>query len=266
MHNGYVKLWRKVRDCGIIGHPNAVSLFFYAMITATSKPRKVVVKGTVLEIGEGELIIAVRETSKVLGMTEQNLRTALAMLEKLEILTRRPTHHCTIIKLVKWHVYQAKDSQANTPDNTDPTQTQHRLNTDLTQEQEVKKLRREEREEFKEVNPKDICGEADEPPSPPTEPVVITLTALKGEIYPVTQKQVDEWKDAFPALDIIATIKQARVWMEANPAKRKTLKGMKAFLVNWFSREQNRGGKPAKPYAGAWRGTEEHDGDRQYEF
>lgn len=157
MHNGYVKLWRKVRDCGIIGHPNAVSLFFYAMITATSKPRKVVVKGTVLELGEGELIIAVRETSRLLGMTEQNLRTALAMLEKLEILTRRPTHHCTIIKLVKWHVYQAKESQGNTPDNTDPTQTQHRLNTDLTREQEVKKLRSEE---FKK-KPKPLLPEAD---------------------------------------------------------------------------------------------------------
>jgi hypothetical protein len=58
----------------------------------------------------------------------------------------------------------------------------------------------------------------------------------------VTQEQLAEWETLFPALAILAECRKALAWVKANPTKRKTARGMPAFLVNWFGRNQNSGG------------------------
>jgi hypothetical protein len=53
---------------------------------------------------------------------------------------------------------------------------------------------------------------------------------------------------AFPAVDSMAQYAKVDLWAEANPAKRKTPRGMKAFLLRWFEKAQNDAGRagPAK--------------------
>lgn len=55
--------------------------------------------------------------------------------------------------------------------------------------------------------------------------------------------------DGFPRVPVRQTIAQAGSWTRANPAKAKTPGGLRRFLVDWFAREQNRGG--ARPDAPA---------------
>lgn len=59
-------------------------------------------------------------------------------------------------------------------------------------------------------------------------------------IQNVSEKDLEKWKEAYPAVDIDLEIKRAEIWLKANPAKRK--KNIDAFLTRWFSKSQERGG------------------------
>lgn len=48
-----------------------------------------------------------------------------------------------------------------------------------------------------------------------------------------------ECQQGYPSLDVAAAFRAARVWIVANPAKRKTASGMPKFLAGWLSRAQN---------------------------
>lgn len=64
----------------------------------------------------------------------------------------------------------------------------------------------------------------------------------EGEQYPVTQSQVDDWQAVYPAVNVLQEVKKAKAWLQANPAKAKTYRGMAKFLNGWMSRQQDKGG------------------------
>jgi hypothetical protein len=47
--------------------------------------------------------------------------------------------------------------------------------------------------------------------------------------------------EAYPDLDVMASVREARGWCEVNKSKRKTPGGMKRFLFAWCGRDQNNG-------------------------
>ena len=54
---------------------------------------------------------------------------------------------------------------------------------------------------------------------------------------------VAKLREAYPFVDVEAECRVARMWCEANRPKRKTARGMEAFLVRWMTDKQNRGGR-----------------------
>jgi len=84
------------------------------------------------------------------------------------------------------------------------------------------------------------------------EPVIITLPLIDKTEFCVVQSKIDEWSDSFPAVDVNAELKRMRAWLNANPTKKKTLRGIQRFIVTWLSKTQDMGGtrgyKPQKPY------------------
>lgn len=59
----------------------------------------------------------------------------------------------------------------------------------------------------------------------------------------------DHLVDAYPKLDVAAELKKAAVWLEANAGRRKTVRGMPAFLAGWMNRaaERTGGGHKHRP-------------------
>lgn len=82
---------------------------------------------------------------------------------------------------------------------------------------------------------------AGKPPSGriPAEGSPILKTNL-GEDWQPTQDELDSWVQAYPALDVIGTIREAQAWLVANPSRRKTFSGMARYVNGWLAREQNR--------------------------
>lgn len=73
-------------------------------------------------------------------------------------------------------------------------------------------------------------------------PKVASLPLNTGEEYPIYQKDLDEWQELYPAVDVKQQLNAMRGWCMANPTKKKTSRGIKRFINGWLQREQDRGG------------------------
>lgn len=76
-----------------------------------------------------------------------------------------------------------------------------------------------------------------EPSADASTPVLAFPTIGKGpKAWQLTADYVADLAADYPGLDVLAEARAARAWCVANGAKRKTAKGMPAFLVNWLNR------------------------------
>lgn len=91
-------------------------------------------------------------------------------------------------------------------------------------------------------------------------PPAAMIPLVDGTEAAFTQAQVDDWGRAYPAVDVAQQLRQMRAWCIANPTRRKTARGVEAFIVGWLTKEQN-SGRPAKhglAATGPKRGTDEY--------
>ena len=78
------------------------------------------------------------------------------------------------------------------------------------------------------------------------------IPLVDGTVFRITEKELAEWKKAFPAVNVEQELREMRAWCLANPTMRKTGKGVRRFINTWLSKEQDKGhpgqaGKSAKP-------------------
>lgn len=89
---------------------------------------------------------------------------------------------------------------------------------------------------------------AKSPPASPTvellppDPPVVSIPLNNNTEFGVTQPMIDEWVQAYPAVDVVQELREMRTWSAANPTQRKTSRGVTAFICRWLGKEQDRGG------------------------
>lgn len=88
---------------------------------------------------------------------------------------------------------------------------------------------------------KDISPEV-EPTSGPVSGFAVPL--VDGSDFDVPQRMLDDWATLFPAVDVQQELREMRAWSLANKAKRKTRRGVEAFIVRWLSKAQDTPGRP----------------------
>ncbi|WP_297391151.1 hypothetical protein [Acidiferrobacter sp.] len=108
---------------------------------------------------------------------------------------------------------------------------------------------------------REVLDKKDMTPSPSTppangeidsSPILMEMPIVGGQsLFHITQALRDSLAEAYPALDVDQCLRAARLWLEANPSRRKTARGMKRFLAGWLERDQNNGhnviANPDKP-------------------
>jgi hypothetical protein len=83
-------------------------------------------------------------------------------------------------------------------------------------------------------------GAATQTVAPPLQIVPVILLPLNdGTEHPITQKEVEEWKQLYPAVDVMQALRSMRGWLLENRVNRKTKSGIGKFIVAWLNREQN---------------------------
>ena len=72
------------------------------------------------------------------------------------------------------------------------------------------------------------------------QPAEISLPLISGALYPIYPADVDHWKQLYPSVDILKELRKMLGWLEANPARQKTQKGIKRFVASWLAKEQDK--------------------------
>lgn len=115
------------------------------------------------------------------------------------------------------------------------------------------------------TNPNPIQSEEDSAePQAVSAPPAIFLPLNDGTDYPVPVEQCQEWAGLYPAVDVIQQLRNMRGWLDANPAKRKTKRGINAFIVRWLAKEQDKGRTASAPVGRAAKpgyGVQAHQGE-----
>lgn len=82
-----------------------------------------------------------------------------------------------------------------------------------------------------------------EPDKLATGQKVISLILNDKTFHDVYQKDIEKWNDLFPAVDVMQELRKMVGWLDSNPTKRKTKRGISRFINNWLSNAQDNGGK-----------------------
>lgn len=111
------------------------------------------------------------------------------------------------------------------------------------------KRRVEKREVLGDESPKnpscsEPVGTGSEPPPTADETVLVYATVGDEPEWRLLRSKVREYQEAFPTLDVLGECRKALEWQRCNPTKRKTARGMPAYLFRWLSKAQNQGGSP----------------------
>lgn len=75
---------------------------------------------------------------------------------------------------------------------------------------------------------KDSCGEP--------EKTSFAFVLKTGESWHLPQAKLDEYRESFPGIDLDRELRKAAQWTRDNDTKRKTAKGMPAFLSRWLNK------------------------------
>lgn len=65
-----------------------------------------------------------------------------------------------------------------------------------------------------------------------------------GDNYEPEEADVIAWQRTYPAINVHQELNAMESWLDANPTRRKTSRGIKRFINSWLSRAQDRGGSP----------------------
>ena len=150
-----------------------------------------------------------------------------------------------------------RDKNASQSD-TDVTQSDDCVTRPLRLSDVEKEIEKEiEKEKDYKVSNDTFCPElppeASEPkckkdsPIEPEAPVEL-LPLNDGSAWRPTMSQYEEYRRLYPAVDVDQEFRNMRGWCISNPAKRKTRNGIRRFVTNWLSREQNRGTRRGGSY------------------
>ena len=123
MHRGYVLVWRKIQDSGLMQMPNTLAVFLHILFSATHKDIKVGTTTGVIELKRGQYISGLNRLSKDLKQSVQQIRTSLARLEQLEIISIKSTSKYSIYVIENYDIYQDVNTLATNKQQTDNKQT-----------------------------------------------------------------------------------------------------------------------------------------------
>ncbi len=163
------------------------------------------------------------------GITESQIKDGLTVLANTGMITLYEVDGESYFYFPKWGEHQRirnKWSQFPGP----PQSAASCGNPPIEVEPEV------EPEEEVEPEVEDSCAELQ-------STAALTLILNTGEEYPVMQDFVEQMQALYPAIDVMQELRAMKAWCISNPKKRKTARGIKAFINGWLSREQDKGGR-----------------------
>ena len=103
-----------------------------------------------------------------------------------------------------------------------------------------------------------------EPDKPTPSPSGILLPLNDKTYYNVPLDKIKLWEEVYPAVDVGVELRRMIVWLDSNPKKKKTRRGIERFINSWLARTQDSGGTKGKEGERA-SGGNTYNSDQQWE-
>lgn len=127
MADGFVKLHRSILDTQWVKKPSVLSTYIYLLLRAAHEPVKV---GEV-ELQVGQALVSIKAISESTGLSMQQVRTALDILESTNKITKTATKRYTLVTIENWALEQsAKKKATKTSTKTATTNKNNNLSLD----------------------------------------------------------------------------------------------------------------------------------------
>lgn len=138
MAQGWVCVHRKLLDNPIFKNDKLFRVFMFCLLRAQHTAGDQLVGDSVVYLDKGQLATGRIAISEQTGLSQQNVRTAISKLEKLGILTIKPTTKYSVITMVNWNQYQQTNQQVTNkqPTSNQQVTTSNNVNNDNNVEKE----------------------------------------------------------------------------------------------------------------------------------
>ncbi len=164
------------------------------------------------KVVRGQVIIGTNKLGDDLGLSRQQVRTALKKLIKTNEITTEATNKYTVITITNWDRYQEERTSLNQQE-TDRKPHLNNLNN-------LNNLK----------NKETICSVEET-----TEPVKIFLPTRDKDLFPVTEKMFLELEEVYPEKNVWAELKKMEFWLKTNPKRQKSKGSMMRFIGGWLA-------------------------------
>lgn len=182
-----------------------------------------------ITVPRGSFVSSVAKLSEETGLTNDEVRTAISHLISTKEITKRSTNRYTVFTVVNYALYQ--DAPEQFPSSPQPIPV---LFPTIKQKNKGTK-----EQEISNTASSITCPE---PENSAPNPSGILLPLNDKSCYDVPLDKIALWRETYPAVDVEQELRRMIAWLDSNPTKRKTRRGIERFINNWLARTQDSGG------------------------
>lgn len=249
--SGWINLHRKILEWRWYTEINTCRLFIHMLLKANWKEGYF--RNTT--VPRGSFVSSLEKLSEETALTKREIRTAISHLKMTGELTVRTTNRYSVFTVQNYDLYQCDDTQ-NDIQESGRRLSNDNLTTTIEKYKESKQVKKEEQisDFFR-----------SEPEISAPNPSGILLLLNDKSSYDVPVDKIALWKETYPAVDIEQELRRMAAWLDCNPQRRKTRRGINRFINSWLAREQDRGGTKRQKEVSIESGTNAYDTDRRRE-
>ena len=137
--DSFIKLYRRFLKWEWADTPNMVSLFIHLLLLANYEDKE----WHGVTIKRGQLVTGRVALAKIVGISEQQVRTCLARLQDTGEISLKSTNKFTIITICKFDSYQQNEKAEQPTNNQQITNNQPTNNQQITTPKESKEIKKE---------------------------------------------------------------------------------------------------------------------------
>lgn len=217
------------------------------LLMANHKDNKTIFNGNPIEVKRGQMITSIQKLCTRWGWSNSKVNKFLETLEKERMLTRKSDAKKTVITIDNYAFWQSTEDEKHRRNDTEAYQKHNRSISEAYQKHirntQTTMINNENNDKQCKTMKNKLCPELEASSRQNTNhDLFIELSLNDGSLFAISDSDVQEWSKLYPAVDIKQELRKMKGWLDANPTKRKTRRGVKRFVNNWLSRTQDQGG------------------------
>lgn len=248
---GFIALYRELSDHWLWDDKpfSRGQAWIDLLLTVNHTDKKIMFNGELTTIKRGQTITSIRQLCDRWGWSNNKVTRFLKILESEQMLTRKSDSKKTVITIDNYGFWQDQENEKRQQSDTKAFQKHNRSISEATQKHfrstQTTMINNENNDKQCKTMKNKLCPELETSSRQNTNhDLFIELSLNDGSLFEVSDSDVQEWSKIYPAVDIKQELRKMKGWLDANPTRRKTRRGVRRFVNNWLSRTQDQGGTP----------------------